>query len=102
VLEREVVDRDHERRARGHRDRRGRGNPHDIAAGGEPVEARAADDGRRGEPGAAGIDELIAVLRIRALELVEQAAQVARHAPGARRAGPQCPAVDRDVHAPDC
>ena len=38
----------------------------------------------------------------RAPELVEQAAEIARHAPGAGRAGPQRAAVDGDVHAADC
>ena len=102
VLEGEVVDGEDERRARRHRHRRGRGSPHHVAPGGEPVEPRAAGQRGRRQPGATGVDELVAVLRKRAPKLVEQAAQVARHAPGARRTGPQCPAVDRDVHAADC
>ena len=54
LLERAVVDGQHERDAGRHRERRGRRHPHDVDAAEQPVEARAARDGGRAEQHAAG------------------------------------------------
>ncbi len=91
------MDREDERHARRHRERRGRRRPDDVDAAEQPVEARAARDGGRAEqhaagqrvtddpdtrrdraePVAAGDEREPLVLRVRGGERAEQRARVA-------------------------
>jgi hypothetical protein len=61
VDEREVVDREHERRVGRDRERRGGGGPDEVGPAEQPVEPRPPDERRRaveGSPGASGLDQL--------------------------------------------